>query len=56
MVLLIESIELTGSINHSNKEAFSTQNEEFSAKLDNISKKICIHCWVYPVAPLPINV
>ena len=39
MVLLIESIELTGSIRNSNKEAFSTQNEEFRKKVDNIFKK-----------------
>ena len=35
MVLLIGSIELTGSIQHNNKEAFSTQNEAVSTKLDN---------------------
>ena len=35
MVLLSWSIELTGSIQHNNKEAFSTQNEAFSTKYNN---------------------
>ena len=39
MVLLIGSIELTGSIYYNIKEAFSTENEAFNTKLDNISKK-----------------
>ena len=39
MVFLIESFELTGSLKHNIKEASSTQNEEFSTKLDNIFKK-----------------
>ena len=56
IVLLIGSIELTGSIYHNSKEAFSTENEAFSTKLDNISKKIFIHCLVYHVAPYHKNV
>ena len=43
MVLLIGSIKLIGSIEQNNREAFSAQNEIFSTKFDNISKKICIH-------------
>ena len=49
MALLIGSVELTGIIKHNNKEAFSTQNEAYITKLANMSKKICIHCLVYPV-------
>ena len=42
-VFLIESIELTGSIKHNNKEAFSKLNEAMSTKLDDISQKTCLH-------------
>ena len=33
IVLLIGSIEFTGSIYHNSKEAFSTENEVFSTKI-----------------------
>ena len=55
-VLLIGSTELTGSIEHNTMEVFSTQNEEFCTKFDNISKKIFIYCLGYPVAPFPRNI
>ena len=53
MVLLIVSIKLTGSIYHNNKEAFSTQNEAFSKKLDNIFKRYVytMGCILWPPFP-----
>ena len=54
MVLFIGSIELTGSIKHNSKEAFSTQNEVFSTKLDNNEKNIYVYtagCILLPPFP-----